>query len=716
MEIINDQSFNKLQYNAFLNIVGEQEGLKKALDQLVEEGYLLKKKNFYCNPSLYNVFRGQIQVKDKGYGFVTIEGHDDVFIPKNNVNGAFSGDIVLVQVCYEYDDDFKSEGDVIRIIERGAHTIVGTFKRGQGFNLIISDNPNDKFNILVKDEDSLGAMNDHKVKACISEYGPNYVYATVTKILGSINDPGIDILSVCYKYDLETKFSDEVYQEAASISDTIDESEIEGRIDRRDYTVVTIDGEDAKDLDDAVSVKRLDNGNFFLGVYIADVSHYVKRDSKIDQEAYLRGTSVYLVDRVIPMLPERLCNGICSLNPHVDRLVIACEMEIDQNGHVVNSHIFPSVINSNERMTYTAVNAILDNDEIMVARYQYLKSFFDDMADLASILSDARYLRGAIDFETKEPKFKVDEKGYPLEIYIKPRGIAEGIIEEFMLMANETVARTINQMNLPFIYRVHEAPDKKKINAVLNVIKNMGYKAGFLSDEITPRDCQSLLLSLEGKPGAEGINILMLRSMMKARYSEECLGHYGLALKYYTHFTSPIRRYPDTLVHRMLHEFLFEKKTNQENINYWINHLPEFALYTSQCEKTAVDCERDVISMKAAEYMEGHIGEVFDGIISSLTNFGMFVELPNGVEGLIHISKIDFDYYSFDEQRMIIIGEMSRRYFQLGDRVRVKVTNASKAAKTIDFGLVKSIDNHVKGKKKKGGKHENHRSKQKGRV
>lgn len=716
LDIINDVSFKKMKLVDFKEALGSPSDyeLKKALDELVYEGYLfLGQEQTYILASKKKIFRGKINIKKQGFGFLDLDDQS-IFISKDNINGAFDGDIVVVKALYAASKELSLEGKVLRVVERATNFVVGRFLKGEPNSLIEVENQ--RFDCLVGPDDTLGAITDHIVKAEIIEYGFGFVKARVIKILGYVNDPGMDILSVCYQYDLQTSFSDDIYEEAALIADKVSAEEIKKRIDRRSEKIVTIDGEDAKDLDDAISVKRLDNGNFFLGVYIADVSYYVKRDSKIDQEAYLRGTSVYLVDRVIPMLPERLCNGICSLNEGVDRLAIACEMEIDSNGCVVSENIFPTVINSSARMTYTNVNKILEHDEELINKYHDLVPMFFDMNELSNILINARVLRGSIEFETKEPKIRVDENGFPLEIYLKPRGISEGIIEEFMLKANETVAKKLCQLELPFIYRVHETPDKKKIERLLNVIKNMGYSVSFLSKDLTPKDCQHLLSSLEGKKGADGINILLLRSMMKARYSEECLGHYGLALKYYTHFTSPIRRYPDTLVHRMIREFLFENKTSEDNIHYWINHLPDFSLYTSRCEKTAVDCEREVISMKMAEYMSGFIGKHYEGLISSLTSFGMFVELENGVEGLIHIGNIDYDFYEFDEQRMIIVGQRSKRYFQLGDKLIISVKAASKTNRTVDFNLVKAIDNHKivttnKAKKKKGGKHEKRRRK-----
>lgn len=699
--------------------INDLNSISNALNELVNDGYLVFKKNKYHLAKKFGIYRGIIQIKQQGYGFVTIEGKEsDVFVPRDYINGAFNKDLVLVKINKNFYDDKKDEASVIKVLDRGTNYIVGEFKKGISFNQIISNDKSFNYDILVKESDTLGAIDGHIVKASIYEYQSNYVFAKVEKILGSKKDPGIDILAICYKYDLETKFSDKVYNEAKNIPTVVLDKDKEGRIDRRDKIIFTIDGDDTKDIDDAISVTKLPNGNYLLGVYIADVSYYVQKNTEIDKEAYLRGTSVYLIDRVIPMLPEQLCNGICSLNPDCERLAIACEMEIDLYGKVVNKEIFPTIIKSRYQMTYNNVNKIIDRNVELCKKYSDIVPMIMDMYDLSIILANKRFERGSIEFESQEPKIEVDKDGVPLNVYIKPRGISEGIIEEFMLMANECVAKTINKLGLPFIYRIHENPNPEKILNLIKVIKAMGHKVGFLSKNMTNKDCQSLLLAFEDKKEFSGINYLLLRSMMKAKYSEECLGHYGLGLEYYTHFTSPIRRYPDTLVHRMLREFLFEGKTNIENISYWENNLSEFARYTSMCEKTAVDCEREVNDMKMAEYMENHIGEVYEGIVSSLTNFGIFVCLDNGIEGLIHISNINNDYYEYDSERMIIIGKRSHKYFQLGDKLVVKVISASKDNQNIDFSLVKAIDTHqeVKKKKKDGRKYENHRFKQKSKL
>ncbi len=511
----------------------------------------------------------------------------------------------------------------------------------------------------------------------------------VLHILGHKNDPGVDILSVIHKYGLPQEFPAEALQQANDVPDTIAEDTIGKRRDLRNETIVTIDGADAKDLDDAVTVTKLDNGHFKLGVHIADVTHYVTEGSPIDVEAADRATSIYLVDRVIPMIPHRLSNGICSLNPKVDRFTLSCEMVIDQNGGVVSHEIFESVIKTTERMTYKAVNQILEEkDEEVLEQYSGLVPMFELMGELAQVLRNKRMERGAIDFDFKEAKVLVDEEGKPHDVVLRERSVAEKLIEEFMLLANETVAEHFNWMKVPFMYRVHEDPKEEKLARFFEFITTFGYVVKGSGNNIHPRALQQVLEAVKGTPEEPVISTVLLRSMKQARYDAESLGHFGLSTDFYTHFTSPIRRYPDLIVHRLIRTYLIEGKVDEKTKEKWDVLLPEIADHSSNMERRAVDSERETDELKKAEYMEDKISEEYDGVISSVTNFGLFVELENTIEGLVHVSYLTDDYYRYDERTYAMIGERTGNIFRIGDEIRIRVMNVNKDERSIDFEIV----------------------------
>lgn len=673
----------------------------KALVYMEEKGLVVRtRSNRYGLPEKMNLIRGKLTGHAKGFAFVIPEepGMDDIFIPPNEMNHAFHGDTVLVRVSSESTGQ-RREGTVVRIIERGIKKIVGTYSESKYFGFVIPDDKKISSDIFIPKSKSMGAVEGHKVVVKIISYpeGRKSAEGEVVEILGHKNDPGVDILSIIYKHGLPGPFPEDVLEQANQTPDTISEEELINRRDLRNETIVTIDGEDAKDLDDAVTVSKLDNGNYKLGVHIADVSYYVTENSPIDREAFERGTSVYLVDRVIPMIPHRLSNGICSLNPQVDRLTLSCEMEITPDGIVVNHEIFQSVIRTTERMTDHVVNRILqDKDEELIKRYEPLVPMFELMAELADILRKKRMQRGAIDFDFKEAKVIVDEDGKPIDVVIRERSVAERLIEEFMLVANETVAEHFHWLDLPFIYRIHEDPKPEKLQRFFEFITNFGYIVRGTANSVHPRALQQIIEEVQGKPEEMVISTVMLRSMQQAKYNPECLGHFGLSTEFYTHFTSPIRRYPDLIVHRLIRTYLIEGKMDGETQAKWSAILPDIAEHASKMERRAVDAERDTDELKKAEFMEDKIGEEFDGIISSVTNFGMFVELPNTIEGLVHVSYMTDDYYHYDERHYAMIGERTGNVFRIGDEITVRVINVNKDEHSIDFEIV-----GMKGRKKR---------------
>ncbi|WP_066366003.1 ribonuclease R [Neobacillus fumarioli] len=665
----------------------------KALVQMEEKGMVVRTRaNRYGLPEKMNLVRGKLTGHAKGFAFVVPDepGMDDIFIPPTETRNAMHGDTVLVRVSSESSGQ-RREGTIIRIIERGIQQIVGTYVESKNFGFVIPDDKKFTSDIFIPKEASKGAVEGHKVIVKLTSYpeGRKSAEGEVINILGHKNDPGVDILSIIHKHGLPLEFPDEVLEQAMEVPDTIDESEIANRRDLRNETIVTIDGADAKDLDDAVTVTKLENGNYKLGVHIADVSYYVEEGSPIDKEAADRATSVYLVDRVIPMIPHRLSNGICSLNPKVDRLTLSCEMEIDSAGHVVSHGIFQSVIKTTERMTYHDVNRILvDKDEETRARYESLVPMFELMEELAAILRNKRMTRGAIDFDFKESKVLVDENGKPTDVVLRERSVAERLIEEFMLVANETVAEHFHWMDVPFIYRIHEDPKEDKLRKFFEFITNFGLIVKGTANQVHPRALQEIIEAVQGRPEEMVVSTVMLRSMQQAKYDPESLGHFGLSTQFYTHFTSPIRRYPDTIVHRLIRTYLIEGKLDETTREKWNALLPDIAEHSSKMERRAVDAERDTDELKKAEYMEDKIGEEYDGIISSVTNFGMFVELPNTIEGLVHVSYMTDDYYRFDERHYAMIGERTGNVFRIGDQITVRVVKVNKEEHSIDFEIV----------------------------
>lgn len=706
LEFMRDDEYKPLTVSeiedAFkLEEADEFKELVKTLVKMETQGLIVRSRsNRYGLPERMNLLRGRFIGHAKGFGFVTPDevGMDDIFIPPHEINGALNGDTVLIRVLKESSGD-RREGTVTKIVERGKTTFVGTFQANRGFGFVIPDDKKLNMDIFVAKEDTLGAVDGHKVVVEITNWPSDIKSATgmITQILGHKNDPGVDILSIIYKHGIPPEFPPEVVQAASNVPDEISEADLEGRRDLRNEVIVTIDGADAKDLDDAVTVKKNADGTYKLGVHIADVSYYVTKDSIIDQEAYDRATSVYLTDRVIPMIPHRLSNGICSLNPQVDRLTLSCEMIIDGNGEVVKHEIFQSVINTTERMTYSDVYKLLehrDENPELVERYESLIPMFEEMAELAQILREKRTARGAIDFDFKESKVLVNEEGWPTDILLRERTVAERLIEEFMLVANETVAEHFHWMELPFIYRIHEDPKPEKLQRFFEFVTNFGLVIKGTGNSIHPKALQEILKSIEGLPEETVISTMLLRSMQQAKYYPESLGHFGLSTDYYTHFTSPIRRYPDLIVHRLIRTYLIEQDTSKETVALWRGMMDEIADHTSERERRAVDAERDTDALKKAQFMSDKIGEEFVGMISSITNFGMFVELPNTVEGLVHISNMTDDYYNFDDRTMTMRGERGGRIFRIGDEVKVRVANVVLEESSVDFEIVGMVESY----------------------
>ncbi len=663
--------------------------LRKLTDEVVvyhsnKDKYMMLEKS--------HLRKGVMRTNKKGFGFVEVENmDDDIYVAQDNMNGAIHDDIVLVEITSKMNLD-RLEGRILKVIKRQVQRYIGeiTFDaKGKG-HIKLDDNKI-KLNIEIPKDKSLNAVDGHKVVVeLVKKLNNNLKYeGKVVEIIGHKNDPGVDILSIIYKYNINTVFPDDVKEEVANINMEVLPEEYHGRRDLRDQMIFTIDGDDTKDIDDAISIEKFANGHYKLGVHIADVSYYVKEGSPLDNEAMERGTSVYLVDRVIPMLPHELSNGICSLNPNVDRLAISCVMEFDSTGKQLDYEIFPSVIKSRIQMTYKKVNSILEKN-VVPEGYEPYADTLREMSELATILRKAKVRRGYINFDIDEAKILVDENCKPTEITVRERGVGENLIEDFMIAANECVATHIYFMNLPFIYRVHEVPKEEKIRSFLGFVSNLGYSIPGDIKDTKPTTMQRILKALEDKPEYKILSSLLLRCMQKAVYKPVNLGHYGLASTCYTHFTSPIRRYPDTTVHRLLRTYLFENKIDNATIRKWEEKLVYVADHSSDRERASVDCEREVEDMKMAEYMENHIGEEFDGMISSVTSFGMFVELDNLVEGLVPLRDMP-DFFVYDEERMTLTGEKSHVKYTIGERVRVKVVRASKEDKTIDFEIVKKV-------------------------
>ena len=669
------------------NTVDELKELLKELNRLEDEYKIYRtKKDKYMLFNNSNLKLGKLMGTKKGYAFVDVEGDEDVFIAQDNLNGAINNDQVIVEIISK--KGLRLEGRILKVIERKLQQFVGKVYFKHNKCLIDLDDKKVNLNIIVDPDKSLGAVSGHKVVVRLLNKIDNINYkGAIIKILGHVDDPGVDILSIAAKYEIEDEFPKEVEEQLKDIPDHVLDSEYEGRTDLREEVIFTIDGDDTKDIDDAISIEKLENGNYKLGVHIADVSYYVTEHSALDDEAYKRGTSVYLANTVIPMLPHQLSNGICSLNPNVDRLAVSCVMEIDNNGEVVEYDIFESVIKSRIQMTYKKVNAILEQNEIAEGYEPYVEKL-NLMKELAEILRANKVRKGYIDFDIDEAKIITNEDGEAIDVKLRERGTGEKLIEDFMIAANETVARHITYMEYPFIYRVHGEPNEEKINTFLNFVSILGHSVHKMK-KITPKAMQELLNELKDVKEYHILSPLLLRSMQKAVYDKTNIGHFGLASKCYTHFTSPIRRYPDTTVHRLLRTYLFNKNINIDTINYWDQKLLPLAVHTSERERASIECEREVDDMKMAEYMEKHIGEEFTGVVSSVMSFGMFIELPNKIEGLVRIDDLTDDYYRYDESTFALVGNNNKRGYRLGDEVTVIVKAASKINHTVDFIIKK---------------------------
>ncbi len=688
---------------SFLQVAKEdREKLREVLQELLAEGRLMLTAKGKYMKSDGSVLTGTFISNAKGFGFVEIEGRaEDLFIPEDKTAGAFHKDIVQVTPL-PGNSGKRQEGQVVKIIARGMSHVVGTYERTrENFGFVLPDNGKLSQDIFIPKERSKGAVSGHKVVAEITDYGTNRrsPEGKIVEILGHINDPGVDIMSIVRGYELPLEFPEKTLQQAERVSQEVSEADCLGRRDLRDLDMVTIDGEDAKDLDDAVSVS-FDGEKYHLGVHIADVTNYVQENSALDREALKRGTSVYLVDRVIPMLPYALSNGICSLNAGVDRLALSCLMTIDRKGEITDYEICESVIRVNQRMSYRQVKSMLEDETLVekdgeYVRYRELFPMFLLMRELSSLLRGERKKRGSIDFDFPECKIILDKDGRPIEIKAYERNVATDIIEDFMLAANETVAQHFYWMELPFVYRVHDVPDGDKIQKLSTFINNFGYymkavgrtSSKVSSEEIHPKEIQKLLTKIEGTPEEPMISRLALRSMKQAKYSIECTGHFGLACRYYCHFTSPIRRYPDLQIHRIIKEQL-RGRLREERVSHYREILPQVAKHSSETERRADEAERETDKLKKVEYMENYIGRCFEGVISGVTSWGIYVELHNTVEGLIHVSKIPGDYYYYDESKCEMVGEATGRTFKLGMPVKVQVDGCDRFNRTIDFGLV----------------------------
>ncbi len=704
-ELVSDSIYvpmKEKEMAAFMQVAKEdREDFRAILRELLEEGKLaLTPKAKYVKGN-GRALTGTFISHAKGFGFVEIEGRkEDLYIPEDKTGGAFHKDTVEVALLPECEGK-RQEAQVVRIVARGMKQIVGTYDRAkEHYGFVVPDNNKLPQDIFVPKEHSKGAMSGHKVVVDITDYGNDRKSpeGRVVEILGHINDPGVDIMSIVRGYELPVEFSTKIMNQVERVSQEVSEADMAGRRDLRDVVMVTIDGEDAKDLDDAVSV-AFDGERYRLGVHIADVTNYVQENSALDREALKRGTSVYLVDRVIPMLPHALSNGICSLNAGSDRLALSCLMTVEPDGEISDYEICESVIRVDKRMSYTVVKALLEDEglaerEEAYGQYKELVPMFREMEKLAAILREKRRKRGSIDFDFPECKILLDRDGHPTEIKPYERNVATDIIEDFMLAANETVAQHFYWMELPFVYRIHDVPDGERIQKLAAFINNFGYymkavgRAGQKTsgEEVHPKEIQKLLAKIAGTPEEPMISRLALRSMKQAKYSVDCSGHFGLACPYYCHFTSPIRRYPDLQIHRIIKEQL-RGRLKEERIAHYREILPEVAKHSSETERRAEEAERETDKLKKVEYMEERIGEEYDGVISGITSFGIYVELPNTVEGLIHVSKLPGDFFRYDESRYEMVGDATGKSYKLGMPVRVRVEDCDRFNRTIDFSI-----------------------------
>lgn len=661
--------------------------LMEVLDSLVADGTIgVSKKGKYMKPENVALV-GTFESTSRGFGFVVIpDREDDIFVKANDTMNAFYHDKVKVVITTEKNGGKRAEGKIVAIVEHEVKEVVGTFQKNRTYGFVIPDNAKINCDIFIPQEFMNGAVEGSKVVASICDYGSQSKnpQGKVTEVLGHIDDPGVDIMSIIKAYDLPVEFPESVKKAINDISDVVSEKDKAGRVDLRNVQMVTIDGEDAKDLDDAVSISK-EGPVYHLGVHIADVSHYVTEGSALDKEALKRGTSVYLVDRVIPMIPHKLSNGICSLNQGEDRLALSCLMDIDEKGNIVGHRICETVINVDRRMSYTSVKKILvDNDTNEIMKYKELVPMFHMMEEAAELLRKKRFARGSVDFDFPESKIILDENGHPTDIKPYDRNVATKIIEDFMLAANETVAEDYFWQDMPFLYRTHENPDPEKMRKLATFINNFGYTLR-ITDDLRPKEIQKLLSEIEGSDAENLISRLTLRSMKKAKYTTECVGHFGLAAKYYCHFTSPIRRYPDLQIHRIIKENLHGGLSPKRAAHYDAI-LPDVAVQTSAMERRAADAERDTDKLKMAEYMEQFVGETFDGVVSGVTAWGVYVELPNTIEGMVSINNMK-GFYTFDEEHYEMVGELGNRSYKLGQKVKVVVIGTDKILRTIDFAF-----------------------------
>ena len=661
--------------------------LMEVLDSLVADGTIgVSKKGKYMKPENVALV-GTFESTSRGFGFVVIpDREDDIFVKANDTMNAFYHDKVKVVITTEKNGGKRAEGKIVAIVEHEVKEVVGTFQKNRTYGFVIPDNAKINCDIFIPQEFMNGAVEGSKVVASISDYGSQSKnpQGKVTEVLGHIDDPGVDIMSIIKAYDLPVEFPESVKKALNDVPDVVSEKDKAGRVDLRNVQMVTIDGEDAKDLDDAVSISK-EGPVYHLGVHIADVSHYVTEGSALDKEALKRGTSVYLVDRVIPMIPHKLSNGICSLNQGEDRLALSCLMDIDEKGNIVGHRICETVINVDRRMSYTSVKKILvDNDTNEIMKYKELVPMFHMMEEAAELLRKKRFARGSVDFDFPESKIILDENGHPTDIKPYDRNVATKIIEDFMLAANETVAEDYFWQDMPFLYRTHENPDPEKMRKLATFINNFGYTLR-LTDDLRPKEIQKLLSEIEGSDAENLISRLTLRSMKKAKYTTECVGHFGLAAKYYCHFTSPIRRYPDLQIHRIIKESL-HGGLSPKRADHYDAILPDVAVQTSAMERRAADAERDTDKLKMAEYMEQFVGETFDGVVSGVTAWGVYVELPNTIEGMVSINNMN-GFYTFDEEHYEMVGELGNRSYKLGQKVKVVVIGTDKILRTIDFAF-----------------------------
>lgn len=692
--ILSEHSYRPLNIEEMASVLGLQKGemkeLRKTVDRMIKEGTVIKiKKEKIVLPESFGVYTGRLDVNKRGFGFVFRgEGQGDIFIPENEMKNAMNGDKVQVKVIRETAGTKRAEGEIMQILERKNSKVIGVYEESKAFGFVVPEDNKIHHDIFINKKNRNFAENGDVVVVEITKWpekGRN-PEGLITEILGKKGDKGVDILTVVKKFGLPEEFPAKVISYADAIPETISDQEIARRRDLRHAMIMTIDGADAKDLDDAVEVTKLDNGNFKLGVHIADVTHYVTEGSPIDVEAFKRATSVYLLDLVIPMLPQKLSNNLCSLNPFEPKLTLSCDMIIDPQGKVIEHDIYESIIESKLRATYGDVTKVLNGEMSEdLEKYRDFIPMLKDMEELQKILENKRARRGAIEFDFPESKITLDKLGKPIDVSLYPREISNRIIEEFMLACNETVSEHMFWTHVPFIYRIHEEPDEEKLKAFTEFSFNLGYPVKLFAG-VQPKVLQEILEKVKGEPAEPVLSKLLLRSMMQAKYAPENVGHFGLAATYYSHFTSPIRRYPDLQIHRIIKEFL-NGKLDEKRAKQLIPIVSEASKQASEMERVAVDAERELDALKKAEFMHKHIGETFEGIISSVTNFGLFVELPNTIEGLVHITSLYDDYYVYDDRYMTLVGERSGKKFTLGEKIEVLVSNVNLDSREIFFEI-----------------------------